>query len=113
VGPIYGDVLAQADQQFVGNHAQLVVTHHLQGGFILRKRVVEGDFIRGQTLFLTAAACGTNVLGKLDQFLQHLDGGDGIGVVARNGVFQPFCKGTCLDHIGAAARADAVTQQLA
>ena len=59
--PIDGDVFAQADQQFMCDHSQLIVAHHLQRGFVLGKGVVESDLFFGKSLFLTAGTRGAGI----------------------------------------------------
>lgn len=88
--PVHRHILTQADQQLMRNKFQLIVAHHLYRAFVLGQGIIEGNlFIRQTGLFATLAR-RAYILGKLDQFLQHLGSGDGVGVVACYGMFQSF-----------------------
>jgi len=51
---------------------------------VLGKRIIEGAFFVCETRLLAAQPCRPNVLGKLDQFFDHLSSGDGVGVITGN-----------------------------
>jgi len=73
----------------VGDDLELVVTHHLHRAFVLGQGVVEGDLFVRQSGLFAALAGRADVFGQLDEFLQHLGRGDGIGVIAGHRIFQP------------------------
>ena len=72
----------------MGDELEGVITHHLNGTFVLRQGVVESHLVRGQALVFTALPGFPNFPGKIDQFLEDLDRADGIGVVTGHGLLQ-------------------------
>ena len=57
----------------MGDELEGVITHHLNGTFVLRQGVVESHLVRGQALVFTALPGFPNFPGKIDQFLEDLD----------------------------------------
>ena len=72
------------------NDPQRGFAHDLPRALVLGECVIKGDFLIREARFLAARSCRPDVLGKLDQFFEHLSSGEGVGVIARNGRFQPL-----------------------
>jgi hypothetical protein len=58
------------------------IAHDLPCALVLGGRIIERNFVVREARFLAARSCCPDVLGKLDQFFDHLRGRDGVGVVA-------------------------------
>ena len=72
----------------MGNDAQLLVAHGFNGALVFREGHVEGDFFLAEAHLLAASAGGFHILGEFDQLLDHLDCGNGPGVIAGDSFFQ-------------------------
>ncbi len=70
-------------------YAQLLVAHDLHCALVLGQRVVERYFLLAQPFFLATLMRRADVLRQLDQLLDHLRRGDGVGVIPCDGFFQP------------------------
>ncbi len=92
VRPVDRHIALQGFQQFVRDDLQGVVSKDVYGALVLRRRVIEGDLILDESLFLSAFAGGPNVLREFDKLLQDLDGANRVRVVAGNGQFRAARK---------------------
>ena len=85
---------------------------HLPGALVLGQSVVEGDFLVAETGLLAARPCRPDVLGKLDQFFEHLRRRDGIGVIAGNRRFEAFRECLGLRDVALGLRAHIAVDEL-
>ena len=90
VHPVDRDVALDARHKLVCNDPQRGFAHDLSRALVLGERVVERDFFVGEPRLLAARPRRPDVLGKLDQFFEHLRRRDGVGVIAGDGRFQPL-----------------------
>ena len=96
----------------MGYELEGVITHHIDGALVLRQGIVESHLVHGQALVFTALPGFPDLPSKVDQFLEHLDRADGIGVVTGYGLLQAVREPFGLDHVRAAAGRDLVIEQL-
>lgn len=86
MGPVDADIGPQAIQQFMRDDFELVVAEHVDGTLVVGKCIVEGDLFGCEAGFFASLTGFPDFLRQRDQFLQHFDGADRIGVVSRNGL---------------------------
>ena len=70
------------------DHPQLSSPITSTAALVFGQRIVEGDFFLATGLFLAARPGRPDVLGKLDQLLDHLRRGDGVRVIAGDRLFR-------------------------
>jgi len=80
-------------------HATAGLAHQLTGALVFGEGVAEGDLLLREARFFTARSGSPDVLGDLDEFLEHLRDGDGVGVVARDCRFQTLGEALGLGHV--------------
>ena len=97
----------------MGDHLQRIVPHQLDRTLAFGKRIVKGDLILRQALFLASLPRRADVLCEIDKFLQHLNCADSVRVIPGDGSFQALGETLRLDDIGLAAGADFIVQELA
>lgn len=112
VCPVDADIGPKSIQQFMRYHFELVVAQHIESTLIVGQGVIKGDLFVGEAGFFTALPRLSNFFCQRNQFLQHFDSADGVGMIARNGLIQPFRELTRLNHVGSAAGADLVGKKL-
>ena len=87
--------------------------HDLDCTLVLGQGVVEGDFLLAEPFLLAALVGGTDVPGKVDQFLKYFGRGDGVTVVASDCLLQPLGEGAGLHDVDPTARAQFPVDELA
>ena len=112
VHPIDTDVTLEAREQLVGDHSEVRLPHDIAGALILGEGIVESDFFVGG-LLVTAFVRGADILGKLDQLLEHLHGRDRVQMVAGDRRSRRSEKELGLYDIGPRLGSDFAVDQLA
>ena len=99
VHSIDADVALDDRNKLVRDHPQGRFSHHLTGALVLGECVAKRHLLVAEVRFLSARACRPNVLGKLDQFFEHLRRRNGVGVIASDSGFRPFAECLRSRHI--------------
>ena len=61
------------------DHRQLRIAHYFTRALVFGQSIVERSLLVAKAGFFALFSRGANILGKLDEFFQHLRGGQGVG----------------------------------